>query len=88
MKKIFKYSLRATYTTLRVPQGAEVLTVQAQNNIPTVWVIFDDEPETLTEEMTFRLVPTGSEFQLERSVFCDTVQLNNGNLVLHVFRLL
>lgn len=63
MKKIFKYSLRATYTTLRVPQGAEV-------------------------EMTFRLVPAGSEFQLERSVFCGTVQLNNENLVLHVFRLL
>ena len=48
MKTIYKYTLDSHDCTLQLPKGAEILTVQLQNQIPTLWALVN--PMTVTEE--------------------------------------
>ena len=58
MMTIWKFPLPiADRFTLRMPEGAQVLCVQAQRNAPCLWALCD--PSALTEDRAFLLAGTG-----------------------------
>jgi hypothetical protein len=82
MKTIWKYVLTPE-TTLHLPEGAEVLTVQTQNGAPVVWVLQDRtreaRPRTLRAYATGETLPAATQG-------CDYIgTFQTDNLVFHVF---
>lgn len=60
MKTIYKYAvpfITDTPTEVRMPEGAEILDLQIQNRVPTIWALV--EPENPTEIRRFNIVGTG-----------------------------
>ena len=85
MKMIYKYPITvADRFALSMPQGAQVLTVQSQREVPCIWALVDpSEPEGLYE---FALVGTGHKREdLDGMPYLGTVQLLGGDLIFHVF---
>ena len=88
MKKliIYKYALKPGRTDLQLPLRAKILTVQAQNNEPVLWVLLDPDEPLIGR--TFQVVPTGHPLQLKEQdalLYVGTFQLHGGGLVFHVF---
>lgn len=88
MKTIYKYKLiGASSQTIEMPVGAEVLTIQVQNEIPCIWVIVD--PYYSLEKRVFEIFGTGHEIPYSANrKYIGTYQLNNRCLVFHCFELL
>jgi hypothetical protein len=84
MKIIHKYQLLNETHSINVPEGAEILSVQAQNNIPCIWMLLNPK-ETKFEIRTFCMRITGSCFNQERKKYIGTVQLDGGSSVMHIF---
>jgi hypothetical protein len=86
-KVIWKYPLEVRDSNvIKMPEGAKILCVQTQNNIPCIWAIVDAE-ESL-ENRFFRIVGTGQFLQkeyLDYKEYIGTFQLDNGLLVFHLF---
>jgi len=87
MKQIFKYQLASQLNPIKLPIHSKVLSFQAQNNNPCIWVMLDPM-QTETEERTFILVPTGIKFFEGDSKYIGTTQLNDGGIVFHLFEVL
>jgi hypothetical protein len=83
MKTIYKYTLDSQDCTLNLPKGAEILTVQLQNQIPTLWALVN--PITVTEERHICIVGTGC--QVEDTMKYITTYMD-GYFVWHVFELI
>lgn len=85
MKSIWKYELAITdHQTLALPKGAQVLTAQAQNNVPCLWVLVDVDQEA--ESRTFHIVGTGHPADHVCELpHLGTFQIHKGALVFHVF---
>ena len=84
MVTIYKYQLALSRTELRMPEGAQVLTVQMQNGEPCMWAKVD--PTKPQEDRAFEVYGTGHEVPDDpRSVYVATFQQHNGTLVWHVF---
>jgi len=83
MKTIYKYTLNSKDCTLQLPKGAEILTVQLQNENPTLWALVN--PITVTEERYICIVGTG--WQVEDNMKYITTYMD-GYFVWHVFELI
>lgn len=95
MKRIFKYPLPMEVDNgvarwkdrfeIELPRGAEILTVQEQNNAPMLWALVD--PEAIKEKRKMLLLNTGAEMPPDVNYhrFLGTYQLNGGRLVFHLF---
>ncbi len=83
MKTINKYTLDSQDWTLQLPKGAELLTVQLQNGIPTLWALVN--PMTVTEERHICIVGTG--WDVEDNMKYITTYMD-GYFVWHVFELI
>ncbi|MBA7548445.1 hypothetical protein ES705_40903 [subsurface metagenome] len=58
MKKIYKYPVPITDEfTLKLPEGAKILTFQAQDSKPYIWALVD--PIGQMETVSFKLFGTG-----------------------------
>ena len=85
-KVIWKYKLESLVSqTIRMPQGAKILTVQIQNEVPCIWVEVDICQKTKKENRYILIHPTGREINLTRQIYIGTFQLDQ--LVLHVFEM-
>ena len=84
MNTIYKYQLEPGLTELDLPQGAHVLTAQAQNGNICLWVRVDtDKP---SEPRNFKIFGTGWGLPNDpRAIYVSTVQLEGEALVFHVF---
>lgn len=81
--KIFKYKLElADEQLVSLPKGAELLTVQVQNNQPCLWALVDEKATLKTN--TVLIYGTGHQVD-KRGKYLGTFQLGNGSLVFHVF---
>jgi len=83
MKTIYKYELFPT-TVVRLPQDAEILTVQVQGQTAVLWVLLD--PERRREQTrTLIAYPTGGEIPdaVQARHYVGTFQTHG--LVYHVF---
>ena len=85
MKVIWKYAINP-HTTVSIPDGARLLSVQTQDNQPQLWALVD--PSKPKVGHAFRAVATGEEFDDQGHVYVATFQINNGGLVFHLFELI
>jgi hypothetical protein len=85
MITIHKWTLQPGVNGLRLPIGAEVLTVQIQNGSPQLWAKVDTEQPT--EPRIFAVVGTGHELPSSATNlrYIATVQIDGMLLVFHVF---
>jgi hypothetical protein len=86
--KIYKYEVPLEHDdfTLELPKNSRILSFQVQNNKPFIWVIVNEMLEK--EKRKFKLFGTGQSFKEDDILaynFIGTTQMNNGNLVLHLF---
>lgn len=85
MRTIFKYPLEIPWTTLMLPVGAVVLTVQLQGDVPTLWAVVDDDKPKAPRR--FATLGTGHAFPWKSATqytYLGTVQTRY-RIVLHVF---
>jgi len=86
-KQIFKYALEITDTqSVAIPEGAEILTVQTQREIPCLWALVN--PKLPSTERQIETFGTGHPVHVGIGVerrYIGTYQIQNGNLVFHVF---
>ena len=86
MQAIWKYPLQAIDTqTIELPKDAKVLCVQAQNDVPCLWVVNKDTASKETEDRVFTIYGTGHLQTLIHGNYIGTFQLLSGSLVYHVF---
>ena len=86
-KKIYKYKLDIKgIQRIEMPEWAEILCIQTQNEIPYIWALV--QPSSPVTKRTFEIFETGNNVQenANRS-YVGTYQLNNGELVFHCFEL-
>jgi len=82
MKTIWKYDINP-YSKLKIPKGAEILSVQCQKDKSCIWVLVD--PSNEKELRVFRGYGTGHELPDNPGKFIGTFQLFDGDLVFHLF---
>ena len=73
--------------TIKMPVGAEILTVQVQGSKPVLWAKVD--PECNVQDQAFILVGTGHPMPIQETdlvEYVDTFQLADGGLVFHLFK--
>lgn len=89
---IWKFPLGVEdYQQVLMPINAKVLSVQAQNNKPTLWAICDTETDK-KECREFTMFGTGCPFYEgvqfgKEQQFIGTFQLHGGTFVGHLFEL-
>lgn len=87
MLTVFKYGIPMTDNfTLMLPQGAKILSVQEQHDMPQMWCLVDDNAP-LSEARLFRLAGTGHPIYMpkEKLHYVGTWQSLGGRLVWHLF---
>ena len=87
IKSIFKYQLKTTdQQFVKLPVGAEILTIQTQFEEPQLWALVD--PENETENRCIEIFGTGNPVYCDMGVerkYISTYQLSGGNYVFHAF---
>ena len=83
--KIFKYELlMRDSTVIALPLGAQILSAQIQHGKPMLWCLVDPSAELVPG--TIRIFGTGHPVEdCEKLKFIDTIQLDGGSLIFHVF---
>ena len=88
MKTIYKYPLFVTRTQdVRLPIGADILTIQVQNELPYIWALVD--PMAEKESVTIEIFRTGEQINFDMGadrVYISTFQVIDGTLVFHAFK--
>lgn len=86
MKKvIWKFELSVDNLSIEMPKGAEILSVQVQNNKPCIWALVD--PKAPMKEKVIEVFGTGKEVPCDgiSRTFIGTFQLQDGMWVFHLF---
>lgn len=86
-KQIWKFELNTVDTQeVLVPDGAEILTVQVQNEKPCIWALVDINVGWVT--ITIEIFETGNpiEASVLNRTYIGTYQLSRGASVGHVFK--
>lgn len=76
------------FPKISLPKNAQILKVDSIGNIARLFAVIDtDETENVIRD--FCLLPTGADMRSMQHtpVYLGSVQLNNGQLVLHIFEL-
>lgn len=85
-KQIWKFPLDQS-NQIVMPEGAQVLSVQTQNETPCLWALVNPENKRVTR--IFNMIATGDpiteDLEKYRYDYYGTVQLKGGLLVYHVF---
>jgi hypothetical protein len=84
MNTIWKYPINDGDATHQLPVGAKVLSAQAQYGDLQIWVMCDPEA-TAFELRTFKSFVTGETFPDTNLEFIDTVQIEGGRFIIHIF---
>ncbi len=86
-KTIWKFQLELTDNQkIELPVGAEILTVQTQNETPWFWALVD--PSAEREIRTFEVFGTGHPIHYDMGIdrnYIGTYQVSDPNYVFHVF---
>lgn len=83
MKTIYKYELTSQDASMKLPKGAEILTVQIQDGRPMLWALID--PDNVLEDRVISTVGTGWEVEDNMKYICTYME---GYLVWHVFEMI
>lgn len=86
-KQIWKFPMASPEQgRIEMPKGAEILTIQTQNETPCIWALVN--PENEKEVRYFEVFGTGHEVCCDMGVerkYINTFQLKCGALVFHLF---
>lgn len=84
--RVFKYEIPiADQPLVRLPLGAQILSVGQQSDQLFLWAMVDPA-EMRTKHHAFRVAGTGHEIaDVDELKFLGTVQIDGGCTVLHVF---
>ena len=86
-KQIWKFEIKiGSYSVIKMPKSAEILTVQPQNDKVCIWALVN--PDNETESRHFETHGTGHEIHYDMGIerkYINTFQLNDGMLVFHLF---
>lgn len=87
MKIIWKYPIEVTDTqVVMLPKGSQILSVQVQRNVPTIWVVVNPDLSVPRFARTLRMFGTGHEIsEIFEIRYIGTFQLRDGELVFHLF---
>ncbi len=87
-KTVHKYTLDLTDRQIvALPEGARILSVQTQGQRLRLWALVDADATPEAVEIAIR--GTGHPIDdAEVLEFIDTFQMNDGQLVFHVFRVM
>jgi len=87
MLEVYKYVLEIASDRFDVflPEGAQILTVQTQFDIPCLWALVNPDNKPIVRR--FRLVGTGHSIEEDESelFYHGTSQLMGGKRVVHLF---
>lgn len=85
MKTIWKTDLEVVgLQTLSLPVGAEILSVQAQYDMPRIW--YECNPAVRKENRTFHTFGTGASVPENKHLdYLGTYQVHDGDMVFHVY---
>lgn len=83
--KVFKYDIPLDdEVSVDLPEGAQVLTFQAQREQPCIWALVD--PVARLRPRRFRVAGTGHAILNARELrYVGTAQFRSGSLVFHLF---
>jgi hypothetical protein len=84
-EQLWKYPITNFHlapTELEIPKGGEVLAVQNQFEVPTIWVKVN--PDNEKEKRKFQIYGTGHPLD-ENIDYIGTFQEDNGQLIWHLF---
>lgn len=82
----WKFPLELTdLQVVKMPNGARILTVQVQHDVPCLWALVD--PEKTLVNRRIRIWATGQPILEDFGVYLGTIQLRDGSLVFHVCEL-
>jgi len=82
--KIRRYDLTTNTTTLIVPEGAKVLSVQVVGGKLSLWVLEEGGAQALNKTLTFHVVQSENSEVDRNWVYRDTIVV--GQFVWHVFQ--
>jgi hypothetical protein len=83
MNAVYKYPLNSQDCTLKLPKGAEILTVKLHGEFPSLWALVD--PKAELEARHICIVGTG--WDVEDNMKYITTYID-GYFVWHVFELI
>jgi len=84
MKTVYKYPLLLHTHGLMLPKGAQVLSVIEQYGGVVLYALVEDT-ETRTEPLSYQVCGTGHSVIVDGYEFINTVSLQGGTFILHVF---
>ena len=85
MKAIYKYQLKnISQQIIKMPEGAEILSLQTQFGVPCIWAKVDTDGKTV--DRNFVLIGTGHPLPESPITFIGTYQKHE--FVFHVFELI
>lgn len=75
MKVIWKYQFKLNLNPFNIdlPVRAQILSIQSQENIPTMWALVDDK--ALVEQRQFCVVGTGQHVEFENLIYVGAFQM-------------
>ena len=87
-KVVWKYPLELIYEQLiDLPVDTQILSVQMQNETPTIWALVDSERPKAS--CRIRIAGTGHELTTadlpDDADFLGTIQFSEGQLVFHIW---
>lgn len=85
-QQIWKFPVEPQKAKFEMPKGAEILTVQTQNETPCIWALVN--PENEKETRYFEIFGTGHNVPVDMGIerkYINTFQLEGGRLVFHLF---
>jgi DNA-directed RNA polymerase subunit RPC12/RpoP len=81
---IYKYHLPLLdEIEIQLPMGAQILTVQSQEGLPLIWALIETDAPLTTRRFCIR--GTGHTFKGNEGKYIGTFQLQNGDLIFHLF---
>ena len=84
MSTIYKYTIETVpQQNITMPKKARILDIQVQKDQACIWALVDPTQET--EEVLITTIGTGHDIQTNPGKYVGTYQIDNGNLVFHVF---
>ncbi len=88
-KTIWKYDLKIGSNKIYMPIGAEILTVQMQNDLPVMWALLN--PESPKKNRVIQAFGTGWDIDCPVGTdrkYIGTIQLDEFGLVYHFFEII
>jgi hypothetical protein len=83
--KIFKFPLELKdKQVVKMPRGAQVLSIQMQNGKKTIWALCP-VPDAVQEDRTFFIFGTGHDLPESATAKTFVATVQEGNFVWHIF---